>query len=71
MQTKSQFHWLLNKSGVGVFKVGQLARSKQKGKVIQIRRIKIKDGFEMLGGGRKSFAWVFAKDYEKYRKVEK
>lgn len=52
-----------------MFKVGQLARSKKEGRVIQIRRIKIKDGFEMLGVGRKSFTWVFAKDYEKYRKV--
>lgn len=51
------------------FKIGQLARSKKEGKVIQIRRMKFKDGEWMLGIGRKEFAWVFAKDYEKYRKV--
>ena len=48
------------------FKVGQLARSRVEGKVIQIRRIKFKDGEWMLGVGRISFTWVFAKDYEKY-----
>ena len=48
------------------FKVGQLARSKVEGKVIQIRRIKFKDGEWMLGVGRIAFTWVFAKDYEKY-----
>ena len=51
------------------FKVGQLARSRVEGKVIQIRRIKFKDGEWMLGVGRIAFTWVFAKDYEKYRKV--
>ena len=51
------------------FKIGQLARSKKEGKVIQIRRIKFKDGESMLGIGKTSFTWVFAKDYEKYRKV--
>lgn len=51
------------------FKIGQLARSKQEGKVIQIRRIKFKDGEWMLGIGKIAFTWVFAKDYEKYRKV--
>ena len=51
------------------FRVGQLARSKVEGKVIQIRRIKFKDGEWMLGVGRIAFTWVFAKDYEKYRKV--
>ena len=48
------------------FKVGQLARSRVEGKVIQIRRIKFKDGEWMLGVGRIAFTWVFAKDYEKY-----
>ena len=42
------------------FKVGQLARSRVEGKVIQIRRK------WMLGVGRIAFTWVFAKDYEKY-----
>ena len=51
------------------FKIGQLARSKQEGKVIQIWRIKYKDGEWMLGVGKIAFTWVFAKDYEKYRKV--
>ena len=51
------------------FKVGQLARSRVDGKVFQIRRIKFKDGEWMLGVGRIAFTWVFAKDYEKYRKV--
>ena len=48
------------------FKVGQLARSRVERKVIQIRRIKFKDGEWMLGVGRISFTLVFAKDYEKY-----
>lgn len=48
------------------FKVGQLARSRVEGKVIQIRRIKFKNGEWMLGVGRIAFTWVFAKDYEKY-----
>lgn len=48
------------------FKVGQLAISRVEGKVIQIRRIKLKDGELMLGVGRIAFTWVFAKDYEKY-----
>lgn len=52
------------------FKIGQLARSKQEGKVIQIRRMKFKDGEWMLGIGKIAFTWVFAKDYEKYRKVQ-
>ena len=47
------------------FKTGQLARSKKEGKVIQIRRIKFKDGEWMLGIGKIAFTWVFAKDYEK------
>ena len=51
------------------FRVGQLARSRVEGKVIQIRRIKFKNGEWMLGVGRIAFTWVFAKDYEKYRKV--
>ena len=51
------------------FKVGQLARSRAEGKVIQIRRIKFKDGEWMLGAGRIAFTWVFAKDYERHRKV--
>ena len=48
------------------FKVGQLARSRVEGEVIQIRRIKFKDGEWMLGVGRIAFTWVFAKDYERY-----
>ena len=48
------------------FKVGQLARSRVEGKVIQIMRIKFKNGGWMLGVGRIAFTWVFAKDYEKY-----
>lgn len=52
------------------FKVGQLARSRVEGKVIQIRRIKFKDGEWMLGVGRIAFTWVFAKDYEKYKKLQ-
>lgn len=40
------------------FKVGQLARSRVEGKVIQIRRIKFKDGERMLGVGRIAFTWV-------------
>ena len=51
------------------FRVGQLARSRVEGKVIQIRRIKFKNGEWMLGVGRIAFTWVFANDYEKYRKV--
>ena len=51
------------------FKIGQLARSKWDGKVIQIRRMEFRNGEWMLGIGKKSFAWVWAKDYEKYKKV--
>ena len=43
------------------FKVGQLARSRVEGKVIQIRRIKFKDGEWMLGVGRIAFTWVLLK----------
>ena len=43
------------------FKVGQLARSRVEGKVIQIRRIKFKNGEWMLGVGRIAFTWVLLK----------
>lgn len=52
-----------------VFKIGQHAISKRDGTVIQIRRTMInKHGDLMLGIGRRGVCWVWAENYEKYRK---
>ena len=52
-----------------MFKVGQLAVSIRERCVIQIRRIKIQNGEQLLGVGKNGTCWVFAKDYEKYKKM--
>ena len=52
-----------------MFKVGQLAVNIDEGTTHQIRHIKIQNGEQMLGFGRKRFAWCFAKYYRKYKKV--
>ena len=51
-----------------MFKVGQLAVNIDEGTTHQIRHIKIQNGEQMLGFGRKRFAWCFAKYYRKYKK---
>ena len=43
-----------------MFKVGQLAVNIDEGTTHQIRHIKIQNGEQMLGFGRKRFAWCFA-----------
>ena len=48
-----------------MFKVGQLAVNIDEGTTHQIRHIKIQNGEQMLGFGRKWFAWCFAKYYRK------
>lgn len=52
-----------------MFKVGQLAVSIRERCVIQIRRIKIQNGEQLLGVGKNGTCWVLAEDYEKYKKV--
>lgn len=52
-----------------MFKVGQLAVSIEDGSVHQIRHIKNQNGEQLLGFGKKRFAWSFAKYYTKYKKV--
>ena len=52
-----------------MFRVGQLAVNIDEGTMHQIRHIKIQNGEQMLGFGRKRFAWCFAKYYRKYKKV--
>ena len=61
----------INEIGEGgvMFKVGQLAVNIDEGTTHQIRHIKIQNGEQMLGFGRKRFAWCFAKYYRKYKKV--
>ena len=61
----------INEIGEGgvMFKVGQLAVSIRERCVIQIRRIKIQNGEQLLGVGKNGTCWVLAKDYEKYKKV--
>lgn len=54
-----------------MFKVGQIAVSKTEDLKFQIRRIRVFNGDIQLGLGKKSIAWVFAKDFEKYKKVTK
>ena len=53
-----------------MFKVGQLAVSKREGYQIQIRRIEYRNNELMLGIGKNGTCWVFAKDYEKYKKSQ-
>ena len=43
-----------------MFRVGQLAINIDEGTTHQIRHIKIQNGEQMLGFGRKRFAWCFA-----------
>lgn len=52
-----------------MFKVGQLAVNINNNSVHQIRHIKVQNGEQLLGFGKKRMAWSFAKDYKKYSKV--
>lgn len=54
-----------------MFKVGQIAVSKTENLKFQIRRVRNFNGEVQLGLGKKSIAWVFAKDFEKYKKAGK
>ena len=51
-------------------KPGQHIKSKRDGYIYQVRRIKFRNGEQLLGIGKKGVCWVFAKDFEKLSEVK-